>query len=303
MVKSELMGYGQMLRAPYDSVVKGKLVTGNIAKGMGTGMAAYFIGGQLINMLTRGYPTWENPEKGQQWSAWVPDFLGSSNGFFLNPMGVFAEMSHDVHKYSQIYPNKIDVAGKIIQNKFSPVSRAIRDVGLGRDFFGRPLDSVSERAMQAGVDLLPIPIGARSLSAQYAGSQERTAASAFGIKLDIAGSPGSQIKLLAKDYNRSIGIKPFEGTGDTTYTDLRNSLRDDDMDKARDEYAKLRKKKTAKQIKRYFDRLSHATFTGSKARERGFRTSLGRDQQDIYNQAVQDAKSLRQRFYQLDRTQ
>lgn len=300
MITSELKGYGQLLRAPYDSVTKQRLVVGNIAQGMGKGILAYMVGTQLINMLTRGHPTWDNPEQGEKWSAWVPDFLGSSNGFFINPMGVFAEMTHDMMKYSHLYPNKIDVASKIIQNKFSPVSRALRDVFMGKDFFGRPLETVSERAMQAGIDLLPIPIGARSLSQQYAGSQERTLSSSLGLKLDVAPGAGQQIKVMARDFNREHGV-PTHDPFPSQYRDLTTALRDGDMDKAKLEYEKLRKTKSKLKLRQYYDKLGHSTFTGSKKRESQFRRGLDRDQIGIYNQAVEDAKILRQRFYQLER--
>src|SRR5262249_10481678 len=123
MVTSELRGYGQMARIPVDAVTKRKLVVGNIAQGMGRGILAYFVGTQLLNMLTRGHPTWQNPEKGEKWSAWVPDVIGDlsgrpSNGFFLNPLSVFSEMTHDAVKYSELYPNKVDVGVKILQNKY-----------------------------------------------------------------------------------------------------------------------------------------------------------------------------------------
>lgn len=299
-ITSELLGYGQLAKIPIDAVTKQRLVVGNIARGMGRGILTYMVGTQLINMLTRGHPTWENPEDGEKWSAWVPDVLGDSNGFFLNPMGVFGEMTHDMMKYAKDYPNQIDTGTKIIQNKYSPVSRAIRDVTLGKDFFGRPLDTIGERAMQAGVDLLPIPIAARSLSQQYAGSQERTLSSSLGFKLDVAPSAGRQISLLAREFNAQHGIPPHQPEP-SQYRDLRDALRRGDMDRAQTEYDKMRSKKDKAQIRDYFDRISKATFTGSQKREHEFRRTLERQQLDTYNQAVEDAKMLRQRFLQLSR--
>jgi hypothetical protein len=297
-ITSELKGYGQVLKVPYDLATKKRLILGNNAKGLATGVLAYTAGTQLINLMTRGKPTWENSEPGQKWSAWVPDFLGSSNGFFLNPLSVFAENTHDFLKYADRYPNKIDVTMKIVQNKFSPMSNAIRDITFGKDYFGQPLEGVMDRVKQAALDVSPVPMGVRM--AKEGMPTERMAASSLGFRMDVAPTNVNAVYTFADAYKRSHSMKSDVNRPPGEYSKLTRALGQGDMKTAKEEYTKLRKTKKKKLIDKHFKSLSHTPFTDKK-HESKFRNSLDPGQRTIYQKARMDQTQIRQRYHQIDK--
>jgi hypothetical protein len=265
---------------------------------MATGVLAYAAGTQLINLMTRGRPTWENPEPGQKWSAWVPDFLGSSNGFFLNPLSVFAENTHDMLKYADRFPNKIDVTTKILQNKFSPMSNAIRDVFVGKDYFGQPLEGVMDRVKQAALDVSPVPIGTRMMAEGM--PTQRMLASSAGLRMDVAPTNVNAVFTFAEGYKRAHGIKVDTNRPAGEYSKLTRALGQGDMKTAKAEYTKLRATKKKKLIDKHFKNLSHMPFTDKK-HESKFRTSLTPGQREMYQKARMDQTQIRQRYHQLDK--
>lgn len=298
MATTELKAYTQLGKVPVDAATGRGLRIGMLAQGVGKGLLAYAVGTQLLNMATRGHPTWDNPEQHHQWDAWIPDFIQGSGGFFLSPFSVVAELTHDVIRYEPKEKNAIDVGVRIGKNKLSPISHASRDMLAGKDFFGRPLDSVWERVQQAAVDAAPIPLPARAAATNYKGSKERQLFGSLGFKVEPVASSNNQIFQLANDWLKSKGINRPEPTpGD--YTQLKTLLRNGDKAGAQKEYDRLAAAKGSARIEKYF---SHsAQFTDSRAHDVQFRKTLDREQLEIYNKAIQEREQLRAEFQKLNR--
>jgi hypothetical protein len=155
MARSELGGVKQLT---YDPVMNRSLHIGSLGRGLAQGLAAYFVGTQLLNLATRGHLTWQNPEEGHKWDAWVPDIAGRSGGYFLSPMGVVAELTHDMIKYSKTEPNVLAAAWRIMRNRSSPFFRAGRILLGGRDWDDSKINDVWDRVKKAAVAVLPTPI-------------------------------------------------------------------------------------------------------------------------------------------------
>ena len=59
MARSEVQGAAQAVKGlTYDPVVNKSIMVGTLGKGLGQGLAAFFVGTQLLNLATRGKPTW-----------------------------------------------------------------------------------------------------------------------------------------------------------------------------------------------------------------------------------------------------
>lgn len=187
MVQTEARGYGQLAKTPIDSVRAGQLRTGTLAKGVGQGLAAYFVATQLLNLATRGKPTWENDEKEHKLDAWIPDVTGDTGGYFISPFSVAAEVSHDFIRYSP-KEGVLGAAGKITANKLSPLGRAEEVLRTGEDYSGTKLYGTWARVKEAAWSLAPtpIPLSAPIRGTSYPGQTQRQLLGSAGLKVEPA---------------------------------------------------------------------------------------------------------------------
>ena len=291
MVRSEARGYGQAGKA-----VINPLKTGNLAKGMGTGLAAYFAVNQLVNMLTRGQPTWMNTEPGHKLDAWIPDKIDGSPGFWVSPDSVFAENAHDVRKNVSRGMDIQDLPGALLKAKMGPVYHAARAILEGVDFYGRPLHGL-DRWKEAAKDVLPIPIVLKNQG--YAGSTERQLIAFGGVKATPASSQTSNIYTLANAWKKANNLKVDAVPEPSDYAPLRRLLADGKMADAQQEYKTLLKTHPAYQITRAMFQNVTRPFAGSHVNEVKFRNSLNRDQMDLYNAALQEKQAVLRAYQQM----
>lgn len=169
----------------------GRIVPGTLLKDIGTIFAAYFIANQFINFLSRGKPTWENKDDypGANISAWIPDKLGSSEGFFLNPMSLSAEVSHQIIARSEKRGSTIEGAKDVVQFKLSSLGRLMNVLWSGEDWRGNHL-SDWERIKEAVKEGAPLPIQTPALmdvvkgKEAYPGEAQKNIMSTLGVKTD-----------------------------------------------------------------------------------------------------------------------
>ena len=287
MVMSEGKGVGQLAKWP----ATGKL--GNIGAAMGTGLIASAAVAQLVNMLTRGKPTWENDEPGHKFDAWVPDSIQGSDGYFISPLSVFAETIHDAIKYTEAGENPPSVLFHIAGNKLSPMARTLKAMAMGKDFEGRQLHGM-DYVTEAIKDLGPIPLAGRNLSDK--GGEERQGLSFLGLKADPAKSATANDYAMADAWKSEKGIKQHQITEPSEYAPLRKALQEGNLDKARTEYKKLAKEKKPEVIDKYFRNYPNHPVTGSKDLEEKYVKSLDHGQKAIHNQAQKDKEKISQRF-------
>ena len=289
MVRSEARGYGQAGKA-----VINPLKSGNIAKGMGTGLAAYFAVNQLVNMLTRGQPTWMNKEPGHKLDAFVPDKIDGSPGYFISPDSVFAENLHDIRKNVSRGTALEDIPWELLKAKLAPAVHGVRALG-GTDFYGRPLHGL-DRVKEFAKDVLPIPLPLKNQG--YAGSTERQLMAFGGVKATPASTQVSNIYNLANAWKKANNLKADAIPEPSDYAPLRKLLADGKMADAQQEYQLLRKTHSAPQINKAMFQNVNRPFAGSHVNEVKFRNSLTRDQMDLYNAALQEKQAVL-RAYQM----
>lgn len=294
---SEARGYGQIAKVPFT----GKL--GNIGAGMATGLVAYFAAGQLINMLTRGQPTWKNPEPGHKLDAWIPDPMGS-NGQFISPASVFAETAHDAMKMHERGEAAADIPGDLAKGAVGPVPRAAWDLLTGKDFYGRQLHGF-DRITQAVKDVAPVPLALKSQGKP--GSGERQALSFAGVKSVGAGSFSSNTYQLAENWMKENHItRPGAIEGEhgpaSAYAPLKEALQMNDPKKASAELKSLRETVKPQLIDQHFNSLPSIKFTGRESTEGRFVQSLSPQEKGLYQKAIAERRDILNRYRELKKT-
>ncbi|PYS87345.1 MAG: hypothetical protein DMF62_12790, partial [Acidobacteria bacterium] len=194
MAQLEVRGAKQLAQVPLDAVAKRRIQIGTSGKAVGTGILAFIVANQIVNMATRGKPTWENPEPGRKFDAFIPDVDATLNktlgtkfeggeGFWLSPLSDIAEMTHSYVMYGHRGNGILESSGKILENKLSPLGRAEEVMRTGRDYAGRRLD---DRLTEAGKAMIPTPLPFAGAFSETPGQGQRQAYSTFGLKVDPA---------------------------------------------------------------------------------------------------------------------
>ena len=299
LIRSELGGAGQIATSIKDAATGKRLAMGALGRDMIGSTLGIFAANQLINQMTRGKYTWENPEEGwgSKVSAWIPDVVGGKgSGFFLNPLGVTAEISHLLLNTYERTESGWRTALNFFRSRASAISRplwtaATEETALGAKI--KPKDMTKEVANSA----LPLPIGAAALTSAvrgafnhgntetYPGQFQKQAMSSMGLKTDSAPSAEQRIGKLAKDFNKTKKIEPKAEFYAGDYTEMDNALRRDNADDIKDELTTLLKKVPAEKIEQHYRSWANHPFTGQRTREAEFIRTLNPEQKRTYLQA------------------
>lgn len=156
MARSEVGGAKQLIADP---IMQRRLAVGSLGRGMAGGLLAYFVGTQIINLVTRHQFTFQNDEPGHKLDAWIPDISGNTDGFWLSPFAVAAELTHDLIRYSHNTGEVLEAASRIASNKASPYWRAGQTLLSGENYKGDKFAGW-DRIKESGKALMPVPIGA-----------------------------------------------------------------------------------------------------------------------------------------------
>lgn len=324
MARTELRTGKQISDVPVD-IIKGKGIRlGTTAKTMGVGLALHFAINQLINMASRGKPTWENEEPGHKLDAYIPDKMEGSTGFWMSPMGLYAELTHDAIRLHRREGNISDTVGDILNNKLAFAGRGAKVMLEGKTFYGKPLPTDMERVVEAGKAMLPTPLIGRSLiskgidavplsdadktqirdllnAREYKGQSERQLISLLGAKIEPVESAQAEIYDAAKAFKREHGIPDVQGEP-SKYSSLRQALQQGNFKTARVEYNKLVKApKDAAAIEQHFVQQAYMNTLAmrSNAEEAQFRQTLDHRQTQVYNEAKRARTEITRRFFQM----
>jgi hypothetical protein len=294
---------------------------GTAAKGIGTGLAAYFVATQLVNLWTRGHLTFQNPEEGHKLDAFIPSFVpGDKNGTFISPLSVFGEIMHDILRYSHDKPDIATAIAQIGENKFGNVGRFFQVLALGRDpVTNEKLIGSGRRAIKAGMQLVPVPIiSSQGIKTGQAylfpgkvqppapGALQRQLLASAGLKTEIEQGPGMQVRRMADAWKRSsknptiraqVERRLKEDFGPSDYRDLRTSLARGDLRAAEAAYVDLLETKKPEDIRKT---MAHPhPFTGSANMEAVFRSQLTPEQMRTYRAAIAEREQLNKKFHDM----
>lgn len=287
---------------------KGMPVLGTLGAGVGRGLVAMIALTQVLNLISRRQPTWQNPESDHKFDAYIP--MGKF-GSWLSPLAVFNELTHDLLRYNESKEKSIDALMQIGENKLSPYGRLAFLAATSKSGTGEHITTTPGLAWEAARQAAPLPISVGRY-AQYAGSKlfpgtiaapppgsvARQSLATLGLKAQPAQSPVTQVSRAAQRFMVEKKLKPDTGwmqeqTDQPSYSKLRSALRNEDYGTAKVLLNYLRQSHTDKQIYRAMASWAKRPFTGSKRGEMQFLNSLTPEQLKAY----QDAELIRQKEY------
>ncbi len=206
MLQKEARGVKQAAQAPFESIRDRQVKVGTIAKGLGTGLFAFFVATQLVNKYTTGHFTFDNKDEEHKLDAFIPDPTGKSAGWWVSPFSVVAHNTHDIMKYAEKGKNPIQIGGQVLQNKLSPLARAGKTLAFQTDWSGTKLLGADRVAKETAKSLLPLPLPLSSALSERKGDVGRQILSLGGIKADVAKDNEKQIndrsmELFKKQYS------------------------------------------------------------------------------------------------------
>ncbi len=152
MAQSEVRSAGQLAK----SVIPGSGSFGNrgtLGRSTSNLVGIYLVATQVANYLSTGHSTLENPE-GHKLDAWVPPLTKEGKGYWVNPLSVAAELTHDVLRYNA--KGEDTTVGKILLNKASPHARAIAAGLFGKTWHG-DVEGAWNRTKEAFAQYDPTP--------------------------------------------------------------------------------------------------------------------------------------------------
>jgi hypothetical protein len=275
-------------------------------RAMVRGLAAMFVLTQVVNLITRKKPTWENEEKDHKWDA---DF----GGVWVSPLSVFNELTHDILRLSETKPKVWDAIKQVGENKLGFYGRVGIVLATDRSPSGEYITTTPGILKSAAGQLLPVPISFGKV-AQAAGSflthgrvpplepgqLQRQVMSTFGIKGQVARQSIDSIQHQATVFAQQHGFQPdvveLQATDQPSYSKLRHAIFIGDQHGAQALMQQLLKSHTPAQITRAMSMWARRPFTGSRKAEHLFVNSLDDDGRDLYTKAQQQRAGIYQQY-------
>jgi len=313
LIRSELGTVFKALPgAVQDSVSNRRMVVGSMAKAMVTMTIAQLAANQVINYITRGHSTFENPE--DNWeakiSAYVPDLTGTSSGYMISPLTLPFETIHLLANYLQRTGNLHDAAGEYVLSRAAWGARGVYTALAKRDQFDRAIPSNKYWSAVASASV-PLPISGSAVvnfvkdvvgkatdtnytgsRQQFPGQYQKQLMATFGIKSQTLPDEIARTAKLANDYNVAHGIQHDAQFAESDYAPLKNFLKIGNVVDAKDQMTRLLVDHTAESIYNSLQRGATYPFTQNKEREQEFYNSLSPQQQQDYQAAVQKKQAI-----------
>jgi hypothetical protein len=282
-----------------------KLMTGHetIARGIARGMVGMFVLTQVINMITRRQPTWQNGE-GHQWDADIGEDV------WINPLSVFNEMTHELIRYGEGKQKFWDAIRQIGENKLGFIGRAalvgVTDTTPTGEYQTTTAGVVKSSAEQ----LIPTPatagpafIGAASalsggrINPPKPSDYVRSGAALAGIKANADPTLDSKLETMARKFVKKNKLasdpETHQVTDEPSYAKLRRELTLGNEGQAHQVLAGLRESgKTEAQILTAMRRWVNTGYTGSRRNDVLWLRSLTPEELEMYRQAVAGRQQL-----------
>lgn len=309
LIRSEIEAVKQIARAPLESYRQGRPAIGSMGLAVGSAALGMFLANQLLNYLTRGKPTWENPEEGlgAKISGYVPDVIGGGPGFFINPMSLPFEITHQIEKSYESTDDLTKATQRFFEGRLNVPAGAANVFWTRNDFEMGKLRNGGQVTEAVAKKLLPVPLAfsaagragkqlfTRQNEEKYPGQFQQQIFQSMGLKVDRVKNDEQRIRALAQDFNRENGVVPNAEFFHGPYYALENALRLGNQREIGEALEELLKQKTAQQIRRHWIQWASAPFTGSRAREADFVDTLSPEQERAYEAARESREEIMER--------
>lgn len=318
LIKKEVVGASRLTGlSKLTGQRQGKSILGATGVGMGTGLLFMYGLAQAINLISRGKPTWQNPEQDHKFDAYIPTGGGREEGLWLNPASLFAEISHDLYRLTSTRPTVMDAIDQIAGNKESPIMRAAIIARFGHDDYGTRYTSTASRLKAIGKSLTPVPISF-GRQAQFIGSKlapsiippitqqqlVRQTIATLGVKTEPTETAYVQTRRLAERFMQEKGYEKDTGfvevpVDQPSYSRLRSQLRNGDTSGARRTYNDLLKGRNFETVVKAMRHWATSPVTGSKKHEAEFVTGLSDEELNLYTRMNNERFQTLQAYYDL----
>jgi len=300
LIRSEFGAAKDLAMAPLDAITKRRISVGMLGRSSSVAAIGYFLTNQIINIGTRGHPTWENVEEGfgPKISAWIPDLTENKGaGFFLNPLSMAAEMSHLVAAKYDKTEDFAKVAMGLIDSRSSQVTKPLTAMLAGHLNGLRGKDLAEHIAIQSTP--IPIPVANTIAGSPVPGATQRQIINSVGLKTESAPTPSQRIGALAKEYNKERGVVPTIDVIGGVYTDLNRDVKTHNEHQAVDSLNEVLKEKSPEDVLKYYTKYPYSAFTGNAQEENKFYQGLSDEQKSAYDESVDDRATVSQRVLNL----
>lgn len=291
---------------------------GQLGAMMTKGLAAYFVLGQVINLISTGLTgdrkmkfTWEN-EGDHKLDAWLP--IGK-DGVWLPVLGVFGEIAGDIIRIGELKKNNWEIAVQMGLNMLGPTGRMANVAWTRETPTGQKLSTSWGIMKEMAQQQFPSPISASTairgaahfiapgmVAPNEPGVVPQRTAGSFGIKLVRGVDDETQIHRLAGQWARKQGMPEAPSiipkAEQDSLSGLRHAIKIGDEGGARMIYQNLlaqyektprgkgyRNLSNEDMVVRAMGLWRDRPFTGSREKEEDFRASLTGPQQELYMRA------------------
>jgi hypothetical protein len=309
LITSELKAYKQLGFDLPKAVLQGKATNVQLlGRAAAAAVVTQLLANQIINYMTRGHSTFENEEEGvgAKLSAWIPDVVGSSAGYFLNPLTLPTEMASYFVK-SLERTGDITKSGKeFLSGRLHTGSRAVMTGFTREDEMGAKLRGGNEVAAHMAMSLVPVPLSTSALlragkqlvtrkpEEEFPGQYQKQLAQTFGLKLDMAPTAEQRVRNLASEFNKKHSVVPNAEFFHGPYYFIDRAALVGNTRNLDAEVTKVLESKTPKEIYEHYKRWIAAPFTGSRKREGEFYSTLSAEQKAAYEKARASRQKLAQ---------
>lgn len=305
---------GRAVGLPYR---QGLPAMGTLGFGMARGLVAMLAITQLMNLAFRRKPTWENEEKGHKFDAWIPSVEEPGKGYWLSPLAIFQELSHDLIRLNETKPKFWDALNQIGQNKLSPYGRAAYIAATGTKMGGQRMTTTPGVMAEIGRQFVPLPITVSSIAGrighkiapqvfpgQKPSQLQRQLIASAGVKVEPSLTASQQVGQLAKDFVEQNGLKKEIGydlvmTDEPGYYKLRAALKSGDEREAAKTLEELLKTRSLQQVFQSMREWSNRPSTGSHAYEKYFLSTLSESQLELYTKMQEEKVEVLDKFVNL----
>ncbi len=267
-------------------------------RGIGRGMVSMLVLTQVINLINRGTPTWNNPEKDHKWDAYLG---GAGGGLWLSPLAVFNELTADLVRLNGTKQRAWDVVQQIGQNKLGFYGRVASVLYTGKSPSGEYQSTTAGVLKTAAQQLIPTPISfgtvGQAIGNKIApnaippvppGQLVQKAFSTMGVKTHLGLDPVQRMNQEASQFKQAHGIQEpkIEFTDEPAASKLRYQLKIGDEAGAAKTLSALRKTHTDGQILDAMEKWARRPFTSSE-NESLFVGGMDDAGRQVYWQAMQ----------------
>ena len=300
LVKKELQPL-KLLTSPVQALTGRDTAFRGIARGMVSMLALT----QVANLIIRGTPTWQNPEKDHKWDA----NLGGN--LWLSPLAVFNELTSDIVRLNGTKDRAWDVLQQIGQNKLGFLGRLATVLATGKSPSGEYQTTTAGVLKTAAEQLIPVPISFGTVGQAIGhavapnlvspvppGQLAQKIYSTAGVKTHLALDPVQQMNQEAGKYRRDHGlIEPQIGYTDApSYSRIRYQLKIGDEAAAARTMTELRKTHSDGEILDAMGQWARKPFT-SQDQESMFVAQMDDQDRKVYWQAMQQKMDLVNTFF------